>query len=61
MPEKSLVGPQSDSWSDEKLPFLTPRWQQLVSKGRLDIVEEAEVRAKAERLADVGAVRHTLL
>ena len=61
MPEKSLVGPLSDSWRDKKLPFLTPCWQQLVSKGRLDIVEEAEVRAKAECLVDVGTVRHTLL
>ena len=61
MPEKSLVGPLSDSWSDKTLPFLTPCWQQIVSKGRLDIVEKAEGRAKAERLVDVGIVRHTLL
>ncbi len=57
----TLFGDILDDYPKHVRNYIEKYWQQIVSTGRLDIIEKAkaEVRAKAERLIDVNTVKHT--
>ena len=57
----TLFGDILDGYSEPVRNYIEKYWKQIVSKGRLDVVEKAkaEIHAKARRLVDVNTVKHT--
>lgn len=57
----TLFGDIVDSYPFHVRSYIEKYWKQIVSKGKLDIVEKAkmEAHAKAERLVDTDTVKHT--
>lgn len=57
----TLFGDLVDSYPPHVRSYIEKYWKQIVSKGKLDVVEKAkaEARSKAERLVDTGTVKHT--
>ena len=54
----TLFGDILDGYSEPVRNYIEKYWKQIVSKGRLDVVEKAkaEIHAKARRLVDVNTV-----
>ena len=57
----SLFGDLTDAYPAHVRSYIEKYWFQIVSKGKLDVVDKAkaEASAKAERLVDVDTVKHT--
>lgn len=57
----SLFGDMTDAYPAHVRPYIEKYWFQIVSKGKLDVMDKAkaEAYAKAERLVDVDTVKHT--
>lgn len=57
----TLFGDMVDSYPSHVRSYIEKYWEQIVSKGKLDVVEKAkaEAHAKAGRLIDTDTVRHS--
>lgn len=57
----SLFGDMMDAYPAQVRSYIEKYWLQIVSKGKLDVVDKAKAvaYAKAQRLVDVNAIQHT--